>query len=74
MYLILALLLAVHTPHAVSKICAANRERRNFKAGDMCNVYIGENKIPVFVLFVHSFVEVWVTGKVIRFSKSQIYA
>lgn len=74
MFSIVIILFIIYTYRIVKRVLASNHKRRHLSAGDTCKVYIGENKLPAFVLYVNSFVEVWVAGRVARFDKTQIYA
>ena len=74
MIISIAILVFIYSGYILVNVLRTEQKRKNIKVGDVCNVYIGENKISGYVLRVNSDVDVWVKDKVINFSRKQIYA
>ena len=70
----IAILVFIYSGFILLNVLRTEQKRKNLKKGDVCNVYLGENKISGYVLKVNSGVDVWVMNKVINFSRKQIYA
>lgn len=47
--------------------------RRYVKVGDPCKVYIDDEKLPALVVKVNSEVEVWISDRILRISRKDIY-
>jgi hypothetical protein len=70
----LGILFFFYITYVLVNISATRRIRKKCKVGDICNVYIGENKLNGFIMKVNDEIDVWVTNKIIRFRRDQIYA
>jgi hypothetical protein len=72
MTLLLALV-CIYTGHIVFRVIATKIKRKSLKVGDMCRIYIGEQKIQGLVIKINHDIDVWVSDKVIRAERNQIY-
>lgn len=74
MNLAIGILSLFYISYMLIKALSTVRKRKTCKAGESCNVYIGENKLNGFIMKVNHEVDVWVINKIIRFRRDQIYA
>ncbi len=70
---LLIALVFIYTGQIIFRIIATEIKRRNLKVGDPCKVYIGEQKIQGLVLKINHEIDIWVSNKVVRASRDQIY-
>lgn len=71
---IVLIVLLFYAVFIIVNILRTENKRKNLRVGDVCKVYLGENKLTGFVMKVNSEVDVLVTNKVFRFTRDQIYA
>lgn len=71
---IILIVLLFYAGFIIINILRTENKRKNLKVGDICNVYLGENKLTGFIMKANSEVDVLITNKVFRFSRDQIYA
>ncbi|OQX76742.1 MAG: hypothetical protein B6D61_08330 [Bacteroidetes bacterium 4484_249] len=74
MIISIVILVFVYSGYIFVNIWRTGQKRKKIKAGDVCQVYIGETKINAYVLKVNSIIDVWVLNKVMKFPRKQIYA
>lgn len=72
MTLILALV-CIYTGQILFRIVATKIKRKTLKVGDICRIYIGEQKIQGLVIKINHEIDVWVSDKVIRTNRKEIY-
>ncbi|MBC8489435.1 MAG: hypothetical protein H8D45_25740 [Bacteroidetes bacterium] len=71
---IILIVLLFYAGFIIVNILRTENKRKNLRVGEVCKVYLGENKLTGFIMKVNSEVDVLVINKVFRFSRDQIYA
>lgn len=66
-------LILFYSGHILYRINENRLKRNSLKVGDDCSIFIGETKFRGFVVKINQEIDVWVTDKIIRFDKNQIY-
>ncbi|MBN2175099.1 MAG: hypothetical protein JW731_13275 [Bacteroidales bacterium] len=74
MLLLLGILGLYYISTIALNVIATKRKQKSCKAGEPCFVYIGESKFSGLIMKVSDEIDVWVTNKIIRFRRDQIYA
>ena len=74
MKLAIILIVLFYTGNIILNVLRTDKKRKKLKVGDICKVYLGENKLTGFVMKVNTDVDVWVANQVVKFSRNQIYA
>ena len=74
MIISITILVFIYSGYILLNIWRTEQKRKKLKAGDICQVYIGEIKISGYVLKVNSIIDVWALNKVMKFPRKQIYA
>ncbi len=74
MYIAISILFIIYSAYVGARIYRTNQKRKHLKVGDTCHVYLGENRFLGYIEKVNHEIDVWVTNKIIRFTRSQIYA
>jgi hypothetical protein len=70
---IVLILFIIYIITILTNILRTSRKRKKLRVGDLCSVYLGENKIKAFVLSVSNEIEVKVLNRVMRFPRMLIY-
>jgi hypothetical protein len=72
--IILFIILLIYSGFITRNVIRTNLKRKSLRVGDICSVYLGENRIKGSVLNIDQVIDVWVLNKVVQFTKKQIYA
>ncbi|MCF8367824.1 MAG: hypothetical protein K9G76_02190 [Bacteroidales bacterium] len=73
-YMLLLALTCFYCGHILYKVLANIIKRKILKVGDICSVYIGEQKLYGFVINISHEVDILVHNRTYRFERNQIYA
>jgi hypothetical protein len=63
----------VYLGHFLFRAIENRFKRESLKVGDICSIFIGENKFRGLVVKISQEIDVWVVDKIIRCDKKQIY-
>lgn len=74
MLILMSILLFIYSAQIFYKFFQTNLKRKHLKVGDVCKVYLGENKLRGFVLNVNDKIEIWVVNRVFQVERNQIYS
>lgn len=66
-------LILFYSGHILYRILENTFKRQSIKVGDVCCVFIGENKFTGLVVKISQEIDVWVVDKIVRLNRNQVY-